>query len=110
MNLLIFVPGFIGALIGIVVYQIVILPLFFYLNLHVEIYRKAKQVKKFKRKYMKGMERTWAVWGTKQMPFNSLANSFNVESPYSDGINQALKDIWPFEEERRLRKYQRETS
>jgi hypothetical protein len=110
MNLLNFVPGFIGALTGLAVYQLLIRPLVITIYTRLKARREAYQIVRCKREHLEGMAWAWGVWGTGQITFNSLDGYLYGGTPYVQGFNQALKDIRPLEEERRSRKYQRETS
>jgi hypothetical protein len=103
MNLFNFLPAFFGVLTGISVYHLLIRPLSIKIYTRLKAKREACRVDKEELRYKKGKEFAWSAWGTHQLSFNALAGSgFSSTTPFGKGMSEALKDIWPFELERRL--------
>ena len=70
--------------------------------------RISRKVKTFKenrqrKKFDKGVCWAWGVWGSKELSYNviSFCFTFDKNSPYASGVEHALKEIFPFEEQRR---------
>lgn len=93
MNLLNFLPGFIGTLIGLIVYQLLIRPLAINLYVRLKSRREEHRVEKDEHEYQKGREFAWSAWGTRKLSFNTLTGGgFSSTTVFGRGMDQALKE------------------
>lgn len=96
-----FIAGFIGAFIGLVVYQLIVKPACLFLYHRVKQRYTFWRADRAHRQFLEGKEWVWAMWGTRQMTFNEMNGFFTGTSPFARGVQQALKELWPSEERRR---------